>query len=461
MADFKVPNLCGASAEFNAIQTKFESMITNALDGLEIDASALKATLDSEIDALMGDIKAMIPELPALPDINLQAELTSLSGLDIGTGEYNTLLADLTSKFGSALTTGGFSLDSLVSDAASLLGGGGSLCSGVPNFTVPAAGGDAVQKAVGVKQAAADAEEEKPSVQIENPNVTFLVDQAEKLKTKYFRTSDVTQNLPKEQEGAYVPTTNSRVVTGSAGKVIIESDVTTPKDAVKKENGKTVRANSSKAFSGRIFTFDMLHMPYKFGDKLYASGQLAPGYFPRLLGFVSTKGLTKKNVTLEKPNKLGPGYAQSDIDRGYALKYIFPAGHPASYGLAWTVEGGDKKGKRFSKVTGAEEGKKITDTYILVPAKANPYDNPKGVFGGIRHEIVIVGLANNDSASGGAGITFSGLNPTLYDYGRGDNGDSAREENRHLGLSDNELKITFYLKYKVHSMIDPDSKADE
>ena len=186
MADFKVPNLCGASPEFNAIQTKFESMITSALDGLETEASSLKSTLDTDVTSLVGDLKAIIPELPALPDINLQAELTSLSGLDIGTGEYNTLLADLTSKFGSALTTGGFSLDSLVSDAASLLGGGGSLCSGVPNFTVPAAGGDAVQKAVGVKQAAADAEEEKPSVQIENPNVTFLVDQAEKLKTKYF-----------------------------------------------------------------------------------------------------------------------------------------------------------------------------------------------------------------------------------------------------------------------------------
>ena len=76
MADFKVPNLCGASPEFNAIQTKFESMITSALDGLESEASALKATLDSEVNALVGDLKAMLPELPALPDINLQAELT-------------------------------------------------------------------------------------------------------------------------------------------------------------------------------------------------------------------------------------------------------------------------------------------------------------------------------------------------------------------------------------------------
>ena len=89
MADFKVPNLCGASPEFNAIQTKFESMITNAVDGLELDAGALTTTLDGDVNALVGDIKVMIPDLPALPDVNLQAELTSLTGLDIGSGEHN------------------------------------------------------------------------------------------------------------------------------------------------------------------------------------------------------------------------------------------------------------------------------------------------------------------------------------------------------------------------------------
>ena len=52
MADFKVPNLCGASPEFNAIQTKFESMITNAVDGLELDAGALTTTLDGDVNAV-------------------------------------------------------------------------------------------------------------------------------------------------------------------------------------------------------------------------------------------------------------------------------------------------------------------------------------------------------------------------------------------------------------------------
>ena len=134
MADFKVPNLCGASPEFNAIQTKFESMMTSAIEGLEVDASALKTTLDTDVTALVADLKAMIPELPALPNVNLQGQLTSLSGLSIGSGQYNTLLADLTTKFGSALTAGGFSLDTLVSDAATALSGGGNLCAAVPNF---------------------------------------------------------------------------------------------------------------------------------------------------------------------------------------------------------------------------------------------------------------------------------------------------------------------------------------
>ena len=141
MADYKIPNLCGASVKFNGIQNKLDTMISNAIDGLEVDASALKATMDTDVTSLVSDLKSLIPELPALPDVNLQGQLTSLAGLSVGSGQYNTLLAGVTSKFGSGLTAGGFSLDTLVSDAASAILGGTDLCSAVPNFTVPAAGG--------------------------------------------------------------------------------------------------------------------------------------------------------------------------------------------------------------------------------------------------------------------------------------------------------------------------------
>ena len=200
MADFKVPNLCGASPEFNAIQTKFESMITSALDGLEVDASAIKATLDTDVTALVGDIKAMIPELPSLPDVNLQAQLTSLSGMSIGSGAHNTLLADVTSKFGSPLTAGGFSLDSLVSDAASAITGGTDLCSAVPNFTVPAAGGEAIQKAVEVLQAKADSEKEEPSDWFENENFTEAKTAVETTFASY---DEIGEEVPTSDTGPY------------------------------------------------------------------------------------------------------------------------------------------------------------------------------------------------------------------------------------------------------------------
>lgn len=275
MADFKVPNLCGASAEFNAIQTKFESMITSALDGLEIDASALKATLDSEIDALMGDIKAMIPELPELPDINLQAELTSLTGLNIGSGEYNALLADITKLFGSSLTTSGFDLTALVLNAKSLLGSGGSLCSDVPNFTVPAAGGDAVQKAVGVKQAIADAEEEKPSTLNNNSNVASAKKAVEDKVSTWTNPDD--KKVPKIDTGAYKVTTKSRTVSYPTsastsitstqknndkpsivdeGNEVSVKKVATPEDAV----DGTKRANTSAdGFSTQLVGTEELH----------------------------------------------------------------------------------------------------------------------------------------------------------------------------------------------------------
>ena len=157
MADFKIPNLCGASPEFNAIQSKFEAMMSSVTDGLEVDASTLKTTLNTDITALVADIKVMVPELPALPNINLQAQLTSLSGLTIGSSQHNTLLADITTKFGSELTAGGYSLDTLVTIAAAAILGGTSLCSSIPNFEVDAAGvNDASEKAIAVLQPALD-----------------------------------------------------------------------------------------------------------------------------------------------------------------------------------------------------------------------------------------------------------------------------------------------------------------
>ena len=247
MADFKVPNLCGASPEFNAIQTKFESMMTSAIDGLEVDASALKTTLDTDVASLVTDLKAMIPELPSLPNVNLQAELTSLSGLSAGSFEHGTLLAEITTKFGSALTASGFSLDSLVSDAAAAITGGTDLCSAVPNFIVPAAGGDAVEKSVEVLQAAEDSISEKLSTLVENTNFTALKTAVE---TTFLSYEEIGEEVPDESIGPYrVAEETTNIVAKDSKGNITTLELSTAMNAA----AAAIRSNvSATGFSRRV-----------------------------------------------------------------------------------------------------------------------------------------------------------------------------------------------------------------
>ena len=247
MADYKIPNLCGASEKFNAIQSKFDTMIDNAIDGLEVDASTLKATMNTDVTSLVSDIKAMVPELPALPDVNLQGQLTSLSGMTVGSDAYNTLLANITSKFDSALTAGGFSLDTLVSDAASAISGGTDLCSVVPNFSVPAAGGDAVQKAAEVLQPEIDSLPEKLSILVKNDNFTAAKTAVEETFTSY---EEIGEEVPDENIGPYRVAEETTEIALSDNKGNITTlKLTTAVNAA----AAAIRSNvSAKGFSRRV-----------------------------------------------------------------------------------------------------------------------------------------------------------------------------------------------------------------
>ena len=230
MADYKIPNLCGTSVKFNAIQSKLDTMIANAVDGLEVDASALKTTLDTDVTSLVSDLKALVPELPALPDVNLQGQLTSLAGLAAGSGLYNTLLAGVSSKFGSGLTAGGFSLDTLVSDAAAAITGGTDLCGAVPNFSVPAAGGDAVQKAIEVLQPEVDSLPEEASILLANANFTAAKTAVEETFTSY---EEIGEEVPTEDIGPYRVAEETTKVTVSDNKGNVTTiEATTPKNSV-------------------------------------------------------------------------------------------------------------------------------------------------------------------------------------------------------------------------------------
>ena len=154
MADIITANLAGANEKFNSLISKFDTIKSDLLGGLETEASTLASTLGGDFTAITGDLRSMMPAIPALPDINLQAGLTSLSGLSVGSDRHTTLLNDITSNFGSELSAGGFSLDTLVSNASSAVGAGDTLSGVVPNFVKGADGlTDAFQISDAVKQA--------------------------------------------------------------------------------------------------------------------------------------------------------------------------------------------------------------------------------------------------------------------------------------------------------------------
>lgn len=200
MANLKVPNLCGASPEFNAIQLEFENLIDDAVNKLEAEASAAVATATTIFNSLDTELKNLVPEIPELPDINLQSELVSLTALTPGTFEHTQLLAKIATDFEDALTTAGYELSTLVANALESISAGKDLCSVVPNFEKPAvAGSEAKEKAVESKQATIDSVEEALSVIVPNAHI----DDAKAALTTAINLFKTGVPFPTEQENAY------------------------------------------------------------------------------------------------------------------------------------------------------------------------------------------------------------------------------------------------------------------
>ena len=161
--DFKTPNLAGANSLVNSIASKVDEIEGKVLEATNLAASASDLLPKMELD--LADLKAktglVIPELPTLPSLNLQSELTALTSLAPGSAQYTDKLSSITSSFGSGISAGGFSLDSLVSDASSTIADAASAISAgissvsassalsakIPNFELPPGASEAVEKA--------------------------------------------------------------------------------------------------------------------------------------------------------------------------------------------------------------------------------------------------------------------------------------------------------------------------
>ena len=186
-------SICGANLDFDAITdatSDLKSTLTSQLGGNFTSATALKSAVEGKLTTVTSGLSSLVPAIPELPALSLQGELTSLAAIDLsnplGVLDYQSKLASITDKFGGALSSSGFNLDSIVSqvapstgaisgalssatdalsgvtdaasgalssatDALSGVTSGGDICSVVPNFEIPSGATEALQKATNPK----------------------------------------------------------------------------------------------------------------------------------------------------------------------------------------------------------------------------------------------------------------------------------------------------------------------
>ena len=120
MADFTTANLEGANELFNKTATDAKALKDSLVAQHGADASTMKAAVESKVADLQTSLSSMIPELPTVPNVNMQGEFAGLADIDISTSagleQYQTQVANITSQFGTAMKDKGLDIESLATE---------------------------------------------------------------------------------------------------------------------------------------------------------------------------------------------------------------------------------------------------------------------------------------------------------------------------------------------------------
>ena len=269
--DLLSSNLQATNAKYNSILSKLESTRSTAFSNLETGATTATSAISTDLLNLTSELRTLVPEGFSVPNVNLQGQLQSLSGL-VDPLQSANLLASITADFGDALSASGFSLDTLVSDAASAFGLGDTLSGVVPNFELSPLG-DIIQKANAVKLPSIDPVIEEASTFTENSDFAA----AKTAATNAVITTSKT--LPTADTGVLRVSEKSKKVTQVQNGVAITKEVTTASQAVETTvtggTSTTTRAEtvSRKNISDKGFTHQVGNTREKFTyDQLGSTG---------------------------------------------------------------------------------------------------------------------------------------------------------------------------------------------
>ena len=153
----------------DALIDQVTSIKAQLLSGLDLDASALKSQMTADLDSMLSKLRDLVPEMPTIPAVSLQTEISDLLSMQVGSPDYISKLASIQTKFGDALTKAGKDLSSLVSGLTSA-----DICKDNPNMELPNGSTEVVEKAMGTLQAQTASLQEELSAFVDSQAMTDL-----------------------------------------------------------------------------------------------------------------------------------------------------------------------------------------------------------------------------------------------------------------------------------------------
>ena len=157
-----IANLAGASSLLNSLTSSLDGLSSTLLGTLESRATVVATSLLSNFTSLTGSLRDLIPEIPALPNIDFQSQLVSLSGIDITPGAINraanlirheALSDEIKNVFGDKLAADGLDFTDQVQKALEATALGNTLSGIIPRLQADADGLNVSEIASAIKQA--------------------------------------------------------------------------------------------------------------------------------------------------------------------------------------------------------------------------------------------------------------------------------------------------------------------
>ena len=240
MADFTRADIEGANELLNKTLTDALALKDSLLAEHGGDATNILNAVKDKVADLKSSLSSMIPELPTIPNANMQSEFATLVNLDLntpaGVEQYKSQVLGITNKFGTAMADKGLDIDSLATEIQSGVGDVGDL---LPNLQIPDGLTIPIELPSNIKIPSAEAIKEKitvtPTLQLATKEIEVVTDEVSGM-TKVTTTSTESTST----------TTTPKTVTSTSTKKLIK---------VSETGGETVTVRSRNA-DGSLYDAD-------------------------------------------------------------------------------------------------------------------------------------------------------------------------------------------------------------